>query len=171
MMTPDVTTDQERRCGSVLPVVRIHRKTESGALTMTPDVMTDQERRRKTMAFVRWRGQCAQLLTTIYDQGRSRQLLLANFQTGSYASQWIQEDVALRFPHISVDWVQVNRALAMGPPGSPPLSAQQWECSAVEQALRQFALDPALFPHEVNDLKIAAQTLTNWRARQSRPVP
>lgn len=122
------------------------------------------------MAFVRWRGQCAQLLTTIYDQGRSRQLLLANFQTGSYAPQWIQEDVAQRFPHISVDWAQVNRALAMGPPGSPPLSAQQWECIAVEQALRQFALDPALFPHEVNDLKIAAQTLTNWRARQSPHV-
>ena len=44
MMTPDVTTDQERRCGSVLPVVRIHRKTESGALTMTPDVKTGQEK-------------------------------------------------------------------------------------------------------------------------------
>ena len=122
------------------------------------------------MAFVRWRGRCAQLLTTIYDQGRSRQLLLANLQAGYYAPQWIKEDVARRFPHIPVDWAQVNHALAAGPPGSPPLSAAQWECSAVEQALRQFALDPDLYPHEVSDLKIAAQTLTNWRARQSPPV-
>ena len=30
------------------------------------------------MAFVRWRGNCAELLATVYENGRSRQILLAN---------------------------------------------------------------------------------------------
>ncbi len=37
------------------------------------------------LAFVRWRGNSAQLLATGYDQGRSRQILLANLH-GAYAT-------------------------------------------------------------------------------------
>ncbi len=123
------------------------------------------------MAFVRWRGQSAQLLTTIYEQGRSRQLLLANLREGYYAPQWVQEDVTTRFPQIEVDWAQVNHALAKGPPSTPPLSAEQWDCVAVEEALRQFATQSSLLPGEANLLRIAAQTLTNWRARQTPTAP
>lgn len=34
------------------------------------------------MAFVRWRGNSASLLTTVYDQGKSRQVLLARLGSG-----------------------------------------------------------------------------------------
>lgn len=66
---------------------------------------------------------------------RSRQLLLANLREGYYAPQWVQEEVTTRFPQIEVDWAQVNHAIAKEPPGTPPLSAEQWDLAAVEHPM------------------------------------
>ncbi|MHB1685657.1 MAG: hypothetical protein ACYCYO_23075 [Bacilli bacterium] len=119
------------------------------------------------MAFVRWRGHCAQLLTTRYEQGRSRQLLLANLGSGYSVARYTQQDVRERFPDIAVDWTAVTRALAEGPPGSEQLSTRQWSYFEVEQVLRQWALQPNPYPGETQELLAAAHVLTSWRARES----
>jgi len=116
------------------------------------------------MAFVRWRGNCAQLLTTVYDQGRSRQVCLANLHSGYTVPTWLRADVAARFPAVNVDWVRVEEALAQGPPGTPPLTQQAWDWLRVEQALRTWANDPALYPADADTLRAAAHVLTNRRA-------
>ena len=116
------------------------------------------------MAFVRWRGHCAQLLATQYEQGRSRQVCLTNLQNGYYVPEWMKDDVRSRFPQIEVDWAAVDRALAEGPPGSPSPTREQQEYAQVEQVLRQWAAEVA-FPSEADTLRAAAQVLTNLRAR------
>ena len=66
------------------------------------------------MAFVRWRGNCAELLASVWDQGRSRQILLANL-SAPYASLGVRQQVAREHPDIHVDWLAVECALARGP--------------------------------------------------------
>ena len=66
------------------------------------------------MAFVRWRGTCAELLASVWDQGRSHQILLANL-SAPYASLGVRQQVAREYPDIHVDWLAVERALARGP--------------------------------------------------------
>ena len=89
------------------------------------------------MAFVRWRGTCAELLATVYENGRSRQILLANLP-GPYASFGTRLQVTREHPDISIDWLAVDRALARGPndvhPVEPAMTVAQ-----VESLLRGFA--------------------------------
>ena len=120
------------------------------------------------MAFVRWRGQCAQLLATVYDHGRSRQILLANLQ-GAYAiAPSLQQEITTRFPTLSIDWTAVNRTLALGPPGTPPPTPRQRTWLEVAEALRTWADQHAVFPSERQDLLAAATVLTQWHARAER---
>ena len=65
------------------------------------------------MAFVRWRGGCSQLIATVYEDGRSRQITLANLPD-FYVSENTKHHVAQKFPKISVDWSTVDRELARG---------------------------------------------------------
>ena len=121
------------------------------------------------MAFVRWRGACAQVLATVYDRGRSRQELLSNVHSGYHVPETLRADVAARFPAVTVDWNRVEVALAQGPPGTPPLTPQAWDWLEVEQALRAWAQeDPGLLPADAATLRAAAQVLTNRRAQQQQ---
>ncbi len=92
------------------------------------------------MAFVRWRGCSAQLLTTVYENGRSKQIVLAKLPE-FYASDLTKMRVAEKFPHIKVDWAAIDRALAQGPPSgvlkqdTPP---EHLDYAAVEHYLRQW---------------------------------
>ena len=115
------------------------------------------------MAFVRWRGNCAQLLMTEYVQGKSRQVLLANLNSGYFVTTATKRQVAQRFPQAVVDWVAVDRSMAKGPPQSPPLTQQEWDFAAVEHALRQWAISPRAMQKEVSLLLQAAEVLTRWR--------
>lgn len=116
------------------------------------------------MAFVRWRGRCAQLLATRYEKGRSRQVCLTNLQNRYSVPEWMKDEVRTRFPQIDVDWAAVDRALAEGPPGSPPPTREQQDYVEVEQALRQWATEVP-YPSEADTLRAAAQVLVNLRAR------
>lgn len=123
------------------------------------------------MAFVRWRKNCAQLLTTVYENGRSRQILLVNFRGAFYATDSVQQFVAARFPEVEVDWKAVNRALAAGAPGDPPLTPKEWDWAEAEDALRRWAKDAERSePRSADCLQQAAEILTHWRAQayQSR---
>ena len=116
------------------------------------------------MAFVRWRGGCAQLLATVWDDGRPRQLLLTNVP-GCSAPAALREAIAARFPTLTVDWAAVDRALAAGPPGRPPLTptARTWAETAHD--LHTWALTAA-FVSERTALEGAASVLTLWAARR-----
>ena len=119
------------------------------------------------MAFVRWRGNSAQLLTTVYDHGRSRQILLANLH-GAYATTTsVRKAVAEQFPDVVVDWHAVDQALAIGPSTALPPSPAQLEWATVASWLQDWAMDRTQgFPAERAALQVAAQVLTAWQARR-----
>lgn len=120
------------------------------------------------MAFVRWRGCSAQLLATVYENGRSKQIALARLPE-FYASDLTKMRVAEKFPHIRVDWEAVDRALAQGPPSgvlkrdAPP---DHLDYAAVEHHLRQWAkeAEKAGLGGDATKLLTAANVLTKWRA-------
>ena len=117
------------------------------------------------MAFVRWRGNCAELLTTVYENGKSRQILLANLWT-DHASDQIREQVARQHPEIHVDWLAVERTLARGPKAKPapepPLTILQAEnlLRTIAQELRA----DGLMPWASDRLNSAADALTSMRS-------
>ena len=116
------------------------------------------------MAFVRWRGNCAQLLATVTVQGRSRQVCLANLE-GRYAvPEWMRLRVHIEHPTIRIDWARIDRALAAGPAGSAPMTSAQQRCLELELGLRAWAQDLDGFPADRAALEQAAHVLTNWRA-------
>lgn len=117
------------------------------------------------MAFVRWRGNCAQLLTTIYEQGRSRQIRLAVLRH-HYVSEEERSLVQRDFPQIQIDWQAVDAALAKGPPVSaaqvPP---EHLDWADVEYHLRAWAERARpQWPRDADRLDQAAEVLTWWRA-------
>ena len=73
------------------------------------------------MAFVRWRGHSAQLLTTVYERGRSRQVLLGRLPEAGGVPLHRRAAIAARWPDLRIDWAAVDRALAAGPPDAPAL--------------------------------------------------
>jgi hypothetical protein len=117
------------------------------------------------MAFVRWRGDSATLLATVYRDGRSQQVLLAALGTGYTVPSGVRESVTRRFAHIPVDWAAVNRAMAVGPRRDEPLSDDQMSCLQVENFLREWAADSSPYPAEANLLNAAANVLTERRIR------
>ena len=121
------------------------------------------------MAFVRWRGGCAQLLASVWEDGRSRQMLLTNLP-GFAASVALREAVAARFPTLAVDWAAVDRALVAGPPGRPALmpTARTWAETAHD--LRTWALTTDV-PRERTDWEMAARVLTLWATRVPASSP
>lgn len=119
------------------------------------------------MAFVRWRGNCAQLLATFYENGRSRQCCLANLP-GRYAVPgWLRTRVDTEYPDLVVDWERIDRALAAGPPGTPTLTTSQQSYLEIELPLRTWAQEPDLPIGERRTLESAANVLTHWRAISS----
>jgi len=119
------------------------------------------------MAFVRWRGNSAALLATVYEQGRSRQVLLAALGCGYAVPKGVREYLGERFPDMSIDWDQVNEAMAKGPHTAPTLSNAQLSYLEVEQRLRAWTdkqITP--FPGERQQLLDAANVLSNCRVRE-----
>lgn len=121
------------------------------------------------MAFVRWRGNSAQLLATVYENGRSKQITLASLPE-LYASDLTRMRVAEKFPGVKVDWLAVDRALAQGPPPGAlkqDIPPEYLDYAAIEHYLRQWAKDAeeANMTGEAIKLRLAAGVLTEWRAR------
>jgi len=93
------------------------------------------------MAFVRWRGNSATLLATVYEQGRSRQILLAALGGGYGVPTGVRESVHERFPGLSIDWNAVNEAMAKGPRNAPPLLETQRSYLAIASVARDCRLE------------------------------
>ena len=122
------------------------------------------------MAFVRWRKNCAQLLTTRYESGKSRQVMLLNLEH-PYVTEYQRRKVRERFPDVDVDWDQVVQALARGPKTDNPVAEVRITWARVDQVLRDLQ-DLALSQGRVADAKMlmdAAETITWWRLQGSLP--
>lgn len=117
------------------------------------------------MAFVRWRGGCAQLLTTIYVEKRSKQVLLINL-TDFNVTRWMRNEVARKYPDIKVDWAQISRSLAQGPPVrmKEKTPDEHLDMAEIEFRLRMWA-DYAEYRDFASILSRAADTLTGIRQR------
>ena len=121
------------------------------------------------MAFVRWRGNSAELLTTVYDQGRSRQVRLACLGGAYVVAPEIRDRVADHFPGIRVDWEAVDRALAEGPPHEKAQTAagmpnDRLEWLELERRLHYWAA--MIEPRSAGDaqgLRAAAALFASWR--------
>lgn len=117
------------------------------------------------MAFIRWRGRCAQLLTTVYVGGRSKQVTLTNLP-GFSITEDTKHYVTEKFPDILVDWLTITRSLAEGPPHSlnEKTPTEHLDMAVVEQYLRKWAHE-AKVANDAHRLYDAAGVLTEWRAR------
>ena len=119
------------------------------------------------MAFVRWRGKSAALLPTVYDKGRSRQVLLAALGGGYPVPTEVREEVSARFPDRFVEGEKINEGIARDPQSAPPLSSIQLSYLEVEQRLREWANRPITpFPDEKRQLLYATHVLTRCRTRE-----
>lgn len=124
------------------------------------------------MAFVRWRGNSAELLTTVYEQGRSRQVRLACLGGAYFVYPEVRAAVAERFPGITVDWDMVDQALVEGPPRERAQAVQvpndRLEWLQLERRLRYWAAQTEpIRPGEAQRLRAAAAVLSEWR--QAKP--
>lgn len=117
------------------------------------------------MAFIRWRGRCAQLLATVYVDGRSKQITLTNLPN-FYVPEATMNYVAEKFPDVLVDWVTVTRLLAEGPPNilKEKTPAEHLDMAEVELYLLKWAAEAKVANH-AHHLYAAAGVLTEWRAR------
>jgi len=122
------------------------------------------------VAFVRWRKNCAELLTTRYENGKSRQVLLLNLEY-PYVTEYQRRTVRERFPDVQVDWDKVVQALARGPAGNKAPSPMRITWARVDQVLRDLK-DLAMSQGRTDDAKTlidAADTITWWRMRGDLP--
>jgi len=121
------------------------------------------------MAFVRWRGNSAELLTTVYDQGRSQQVRLATLGGAYTVEPHVRAAAAERFPGIHIDWDAVDQALAEGPPHERAQTAagtpnERLEWLELERRLRYWAaMAEPRRPREAERLRTAAAVLAEWR--------
>lgn len=121
------------------------------------------------MAFIRWRGNSAELLTTIYGQGRSRQVRLACLGCAYTVDPHVRTTVAERFPAIRVDWDAVEQALTEGPPQERAQTAagvpnERLEWLALERRLLYWAaMIEQRRDWEAKRLRGAAAVLAQWR--------
>lgn len=131
---------------------------------MTPDVMSSRKEVYK-LAYVRWRGNSAALLATVYEQGRSRQVQLAPLGCSYRVPNGIREHVTEHFPNIVVDWETINQSMAQGPSNAAPLTAEQLSYLEVENHLRDWANVAKSYPGESQQLLAAANVLSGFRSR------
>ena len=130
---------------------------------MTLSVNSKGKEARSPMAFVRWRGNCAQLLATITVDGRPRQRLLVNLQGAYRTTPQLRKRVADCFPDITVDWAAVDRSLAQGPPTAIPPSLEQVQWADAAHRLSVWATT-SNDPEDRRVLTMAAEILTRWQS-------
>jgi hypothetical protein len=156
----------------ILEYIRLNDAQEKG-LQVPRQTLRYFVKRGLQMAFIRWRGGCAQLLTTVYAENKSKQVLLTNLTDFTVTKQ-MRNEVARKFPKVKVDWTQISRRLAQGPPDrmKEKTPDEHLDMAEVEIRLRMWA-DCAAFRDDASVLYRAADILTGIRQRRyfSKLIP
>lgn len=139
------------------------RSRVRGLAFVTLSVTARGKEATSAMAFVRWRGNCAQLLATITVDGRPRQRLLVNLQGAYRTTPQLRKRITKCFPDIPVDWMAVDRSLAQGPPSATPPTNQQlqWADTAHQLSVWATTSDDR---DDRRILTMAAEILTRWQS-------
>ena len=120
------------------------------------------------MAWIRWRGQSAQLMATVWHDGKNRHRYLASLGGVYTVPEWKQAQIQQRFPGIPIDWAAIQATLVQGPPSGPPPTAAMLDWAEVEARLWEWArTGPEGYPGEHEALREAARVLESWRAREA----
>ncbi len=118
------------------------------------------------MAWIRWRGDTAQLMATVWEDGHSHQQYLGSLGAEYTVPSHRRDHITARFPTVLIDWDAINQAVATGPRGTPPLNPTALTWATVEWQLEAWSeTGPALDRMERQALHLAALVLRNWRAR------
>jgi len=121
------------------------------------------------MAWIRWRGQSAQLMATVWEDGKSRQRYVASLGGDYSVPTWRRQQISARFPTLTIDWTAIQAAVVAGPPGAVPPSDEMLDWAAVEERLRAWALTgPEGDSGERRALAEAARVLASWRGREAQ---
>jgi hypothetical protein len=119
------------------------------------------------MAFVRWRKRCCELIATVYENGASKKIILANIHD-FYVPEWVKQEVAQKFPNIKVDWLAVDRAVARGPRNflTKDTPSEHVDMATIEHYLRKWAddLTKTKRPKEADYLRTTAYILKEMRS-------
>jgi hypothetical protein len=130
---------------------------------MTLSVKSKGKEARSPMAFVRWRGNCTQLLASVSVDGRPRQRLLRYLHGAYRTTPQFRQRIADAFPDVSVDWAAVDRSLAQGPPPAIPPSLEQLQWADAAHRLSVWATTNH-DPEDRRVLTMAAEILTRWQS-------
>lgn len=85
------------------------------------------------MAFVRWRGNTAQILASAWIDGKSKQIRVLSLPPGERTvSKGLKEVVASQLPSVTIDWDEIQTLLDAGPGGGEYMrvAVQLFEWSA-----------------------------------------
>lgn len=105
------------------------------------------------MAFVRWRGNTAQVLASTWEDGRSKQVLICSLPPGErQITASIKAAVERDLPSIAVNWTSIQEALDAGPKGR--------EYQEVARQLLAWSADA--HPQYSKALRDAANVLWTW---------
>jgi hypothetical protein len=135
----------------ILEYIRLNDAQEKG-LQVPRQTLRYFVKRGLQMAFIRWRGGCAQLLTTVYAENKSKQVLLTNLTDFTVTKQ-MRNEVARKFP-------------------KEKTPDEHLDMAEVEIRLRMWA-DCAAFRDDASVLYRAADILTGIRQRRyfSKLIP
>ena len=120
------------------------------------------------MAWIRWRGTSAHLMVTVWVEGKNRQRYLGNLGGVYSVSPAMRRAIADRYPDLPIDWAAIDRTLAQGPPGTPPLGSDAEDWATVEHHLRDWALRADLPAHDRRMLEDTADLLQDWRIQREQ---
>lgn len=118
------------------------------------------------MAWIRWRGTSAHLMATVWVAGKNRQRYLVNLGGVYSVSSSMRRAITDRYPDLPIDWAAIDRTLAQGPPGTPPLAPDAEDWAAVEHHLRDWALRDDRPVHDRRLLEDTADVLQDWRIQR-----
>jgi len=105
------------------------------------------------MAFVRWRGNTAQVLASVWKDGKSTQVRVCSLPPGERTvTPGLMAVVARELPDVTIDWTSIQEALDAGPKGR--------EYQEVARQLLAWSADA--HPQHSKALRDAANVLWTW---------
>lgn len=111
-------------------------------------------------------------MVTQHHAGKTTHRYLGS-QGGAYA---VSASERARFgacqPDVAIDWAIIDEALARGPPGSRPLTPEEWDAARMEHHLRTWSATLSdLAREERRALAAAASTRKSCRTRRPESTP
>lgn len=111
------------------------------------------------MAFVRWRGETAQILASVWKEGKSKQVRVCSLPPEQRTiTPGLKEIVAKEVPDVVIDWDEIQNQLDAGPAGGDYMR------TAVQLAM--WAMDLDLTREERGKMREVSDMLMSYALRR-----